>query len=267
MFDDLWRDVAEELDIPELESQFEVFCCIMLLFPVVLLFPLLTVSLWFTPLCSDSSRINYKITFYPTLSRLCGVFKKKIPNILDTVFFGLPWFEITDADADRTLIFGWSGTKSQGLSYTIGFTFDKGSGFVWDEGWLLECCSDFVIALVVVKISDFDCNGTASLGDGGLSVIFLKNVSCSNELNGSRDGCFCCIVVWLLVKGRGGNDIGCCIVSSIGVVVSFSGTVAKALGLIPENADVCLGGGSKWVRPAFTNIDAVFGDESCKMIW
>ena len=46
-------------------------------------------------------------------------------------------------------------------------------------------CSDFDIALVV-KVSDLDCNdGTVSLGDGGLSVMFLKNVSCSKELNGS----------------------------------------------------------------------------------
>ena len=144
-------------------------------------------------------------------------------------------------------------------------TFDKGSGFDWDKLWLLEC-SDLDIALVV-KVSDLDCNdGTVSLGDGGRSVIFLKNVSCSKELNGSKDDCFWTCVPndeeWLLVKGIGGNDMGCCIASSIGVVVSFSGTVAKALGLIPENADVCLGGSSKWVRPAFSNIDAECVDES-----
>ena len=173
--------------------------------------------------------------------------------------------DITDVDDDRTLIFGWSGTKSQGLSYTTGLTLDKGSGFDWDKVWLLEC-SDFDIALVV-KVSDLDCNdGTVSLGDGGLSVMFLKNVSCSKELNGSKDDCFWTCVAndeeWLLVKGIGGNDMGCCIASSIGVVVSFSGTVAKALGLIPENADVCLGGSSKWVRPAFSNMDAECVDES-----
>ena len=127
-------------------------------------------------------------------------------------------------------------------------------------------CSDFVIALVV-KVSDLDCNdGTVSLGDGCLSVMFLKKVSCSKELNGSKDGGWWPCVVkddgWLLDKGIGGNDTGCCIASSIGVVVSFSGTVAKALGLIPEKADVCLGGSSKWVRPAFSNIDTEFVDES-----
>ena len=183
--------------------------------------------------------------------------------------FILPWLDIAETDADKTLIFGWSGTKSQGLSYTTGFTFDKGSGFIWDTGLLLEC-SDFVIALVVDVSSDFGWkDGTVSLGDGGFSVMFLKNVSCSNELNGSKDGGFCAVIidddVWLLDTGMYGNDIGCCIASSIGVVVSFSGTVAKALGLIPENADVCLGGSSKWVRPAFSNIDAECDDESYKV--
>ena len=61
----------------------------------------------------------------------------------------------------------------------------------------------------------------------------------------------------------GGNEAGCCNDSSIGVVASFSRTVGKVLGLIPENVDGCLCVGSKWVRPAFTNIDAECADESC----
>ena len=71
-------------------------------------------------------------------------------------------------------------------------------------------------------------------------------------------------VVLFPLIGKWGKDAGWDI-SSIGVVVSFSGTVANVLGLMPEKADETLGVGSKCVRPAFTNIDAECADdESCK---